>query len=87
MALSPTEAFLSDDQRRELVQLEEQVDGLLSKYSGGNDPIYFTHTLAGDKEPPISVLNALMERYRKAGWSNVSHTNTKDGKGIVLAAW
>ncbi len=87
MALSPIEAFLSDDQRRELVQLEKQVDELLSNYTGGKDPIYFTHTLAGDKEPPISVVNALMERYRKAGWGRVAHANTKDGKGIMLAAW
>lgn len=87
VALSPSEAFLSDDERRELDRLEERVDELLKEYAGGNDPIYFTHTFTGNKEPPISVLNALMERYRNAGWGKVAHANTKDGKGIAFAAW
>lgn len=85
MALSPAEAFLSDDQRSELVQLEKQVDELLKTYAGGEETFYFTHTLTGNKEPPSSVLNALMERYEKAGWERVSHVNTKDGKGISLS--
>ncbi len=87
MALSPSEAFLSDNQLESLVQLEKRVDELLKDYSGGNRPIHFTHTLKGDEEMSSPILNVLMERYKKAGWGSVQHVITKEGRGISLKAW
>jgi hypothetical protein len=87
MALSPSEAFLSPKERKQLHELEKKVDTLLSGYTGGNAPLYFTHTLRGKKDPPFSVLNALIDRYTRAGWKKIGHANTAEGKGIAFSAF
>ncbi len=86
MALSPEEAFLSREDRKQLIKLEKGVDEVLSGYTGGNGPIHFTHTPHGGKEPSSSVLNALMKGYERMGWK-VNHVNTKKGKGVAFCAF
>lgn len=73
--------YLTEKQRKELEELCERIDRVLTENYVGGEPI----SIDIGSYPHKRVMKILEDRYKEAGWDIIFHSDQRDGDYIVIS--